>query len=67
MAPTVETSRSMPDEVLYGRSGFLAALLYLRTELGADTPPGLTHAMQTVTTNQLRPASHWSRALASDG
>ncbi|KAF0309504.1 LanC-like protein 2 [Amphibalanus amphitrite] len=46
MVGTVQTSRSMPDELLYGRSGYLAALLYLRSQLGEHAPAGLTDAMQ---------------------
>ncbi|XP_043229390.1 glutathione S-transferase LANCL1-like isoform X2 [Amphibalanus amphitrite] len=48
MVGTVQTSRSMPDELLYGRSGYLAALLYLHSQLGEHAPAGLTDAMQKV-------------------
>lgn len=27
----------MPDELLYGRTGYLYALLYINKEIGADT------------------------------
>ena len=55
MVRTVESSRSMPDELLYGRAGYLAALLYLRGQLGADTPPGLTTVMEKVTPGHRSP------------
>lgn len=29
----------LPDELLYGRAGYLYALLYLNTEIASDTVP----------------------------
>lgn len=33
------TDAELPDELLYGRAGYLYALLYLNTEIGPDTVP----------------------------
>ncbi|XP_075349832.1 lanC-like protein 2 isoform X2 [Mycteria americana] len=35
----VSTDAELPDELLYGRAGYLYALLYLNTEIGPDTVP----------------------------
>ena len=35
----VLTDPSLPDEVLYGRSGYLLALLFVRRHLGEDAVP----------------------------
>lgn len=48
MLEEVQTSTSLPDELLYGRVGYLAALLYLRRELAQSLPPGVEDAMRTV-------------------
>ncbi|XP_038616255.1 lanC-like protein 2 [Tachyglossus aculeatus] len=36
------TDSDLPDELLYGRAGYLYALLYLNTEIGPDTVPQST-------------------------
>jgi hypothetical protein len=36
MCDRVCKDQSLPDEVLYGRSGYLYALLYIQHELGQD-------------------------------
>ncbi|NXG44592.1 LANC2 protein, partial [Psilopogon haemacephalus] len=36
---TVITDAELPDELLYGRAGYLYALLYLNTEIGPETVP----------------------------
>ncbi|XP_013811155.1 lanC-like protein 2 isoform X4 [Apteryx mantelli] len=35
----VSADAELPDELLYGRAGYLYALLYLNTEIGPDTVP----------------------------
>ncbi|NXD67005.1 LANC2 protein, partial [Eolophus roseicapillus] len=35
----ISTDAELPDELLYGRAGYLYALLYLNTEIGPDTVP----------------------------
>ncbi|NXS02524.1 LANC2 protein, partial [Oxylabes madagascariensis] len=35
----ISTDSELPDELLYGRAGYLYALLYLNTEIGPDTVP----------------------------
>lgn len=35
----VSTDSELPDELLYGRAGYLYALLYLNMEIGPDTVP----------------------------
>ncbi|CAJ0917568.1 unnamed protein product [Ranitomeya imitator] len=38
----VSTDPELPDELLYGRAGYLYALLYLNAEIGPDTVPQAT-------------------------
>ncbi|KAG8572618.1 hypothetical protein GDO81_012106 [Engystomops pustulosus] len=38
----VSTDAEVPDELLYGRAGYLYALLYLNSEIGPDTVPQAT-------------------------
>ncbi|KAM4027678.1 lanC-like protein 2 [Anomaloglossus baeobatrachus] len=38
----VSTDSELPDELLYGRAGYLYALLYLNAEIGPDTVPQAT-------------------------
>ncbi|XP_037076149.1 lanC-like protein 2 [Pollicipes pollicipes] len=45
LAFAVEESSSLPDELLYGRAGYLATLLYIRRTFGNDVP-NLEEAMQ---------------------
>lgn len=33
----MSTDSEIPDELLYGRTGYLYALLYINKEIGADT------------------------------
>jgi len=39
LSQQVLTDNSVPDEVLFGRSGYLLALLFVRHHLGAETVP----------------------------
>lgn len=62
----VSADSEMPDELLYGRAGYLYALLYVNKEIGPDTVDETTIARVRATSTPARTYStHSGRATMS--
>lgn len=64
----VSSDSDLPDELLYGRAGYLYALLYLNTEIGPDTvPPSVIKEVNEAVFGERLAYISWPTSGLSDG